>query len=159
MTAYTFVNSMKMIHKPITALIAEDFLAKNQYYINKIPMGSIRVPFNLDTTNDIYSENAAVKFSVRLLTRLGGSDQAGEGREEDRLKEHFEQKYGGIKLSWNIQNDYMLSFISPEHEATFMKDALDSEGYGILNIGGSKYLVSSIRDCLQENLAAINYRL
>lgn len=51
MTAYTFVNAMRTLHYPAQKLIDTQFYNLTQYYMNKVPLGNIRLPYSFDTKN------------------------------------------------------------------------------------------------------------
>ena len=49
-------------------LISPEFHLNSKFYCNKIPLGSIQVPYNLNQTSDLYSEYGAQKFHFKCLT-------------------------------------------------------------------------------------------
>ena len=57
MTCFTFVNSMRLLNRD-----KQDFLNGHNLLVNKIPLGSIRVPYNLEQSEDLYSEMATCKY-------------------------------------------------------------------------------------------------
>lgn len=67
MTAYTFVNAMKLMHFKTNKLISPEFIQSTQYYCNKIPLGNIRIPYNLRENNTKYAEDAAKQFYFTCL--------------------------------------------------------------------------------------------
>ena len=54
MTAYTFVNAMKLLRYTPKTMLKPDFHNTAQYFSNKVPLGNIRLPFNFGAKEEVY---------------------------------------------------------------------------------------------------------
>ena len=67
MTAYTFVNGMKNLHYSPSNMIDPSFSSSVQYYLNKVPLGNIRFPYNFNEKSEQYEADSTKQFYFTCL--------------------------------------------------------------------------------------------
>lgn len=154
MTAYTFVNAMKTLHNGPEKLMTPQFHTSCLYYSNKVPLGSIRVPYNFAGANQSYQQDGNKQFFFTCLAHKPITETAQTFISlQQELDNFFIKNFGPVRIIWQDKNlfNFILTFIKTEDESKFMKAVLDKSGFGLCNIyinldnigNDSKYLVST----------------
>ena len=68
--------------------------------MNKIPLGSIPVPYDLTGTKDIYSNKKTIKIEFTCLTKEN------ENIDLQKIKDNFMQKYGPLHIFYKSKGSY-----------------------------------------------------
>jgi len=105
-TGYVFFKSLGILNL-YNSLFDKTFVKRMKFYENKIPLGGIKVPFNLNYEDDIYKDTTLVFYLENKQATLSFEE----------IKKYFEENFGNANL-YPVYGDRLEYFlIFQKHDA------------------------------------------